>query len=451
MKILTARFVVPVSEPPIADGAVVIDRDRIVDVGELSAVAESYPQADVEDLGEAAIMPGLVNVHSHLELTAMRGFADEFDHDFHNWLIKITTTRGDRFDADDIELSALAGALEGARAGVTCFGDIARVGTAGLRALTTAGLRGTVFQETEFSPDNRTADRDFEALRAKFETLRASQTALVRIGISPHAPYTVSESLFRLIADYALHDDVPITIHASESVMEEDLMLDGSGFFAAVYPKFGFEFRHPVSSTIEFFDRIGVLRAKPLLAHCVRVSDRDIDLIAASDSRIAHCPKSNAKFGHGTAPFERFVSRGIKVGLGSDSMASNNVCDLFEEARFAALLARNSGAASRFLQPREMIETATIGGARALGFGDEIGTLTEGKQADLIVVSLANIAQQPVHDIYSSLVFASSARDVKLTIVAGREIFRDGRTKVLDESAIGPRLRDLGAKMRFSA
>lgn len=451
MKILTSRFIVPVAAPAFANGAVAIDRDRIVAVGELSGVAESFPQAEVEDFGEAAIMPGLVNVHSHLELTAMRGFADEFDHDFHNWLIKITTTRGERLDENEIGLSALAGALEGARGGVTCFGDIARVGTAALRALAAVGLRGTVFQETEFSPDNRTADHDFEALRAKFEALRASQTALVRIGISPHAPYTVSESLFRLIADYAIRDDVPLTIHASESVMEEDLMLDGSGFFAAIYPKFGFEFRHPASSTIEFFERIGVLRAKPLLAHCVRVSDRDIDLIAESDSRIAHCPKSNAKFGHGAAPFERFLSRGIKVGLGSDSMASNNVCDLFEEARFAALLARASAAASRFLQPREMIETATIGGARALGLEDEIGTLAPGKQADLIVVSLASVAQQPVHDICSTLVFASNARDVKLTMVAGREIFRDGRTKVLDESAIGPRLRKLGEKMRLNA
>ena len=277
--------------------------------------------------------------------------------------------------------------------------------------------------------------------------MRARETTLVRAGISPHAPYTVSASLFESITDYSLRDEVKLTIHAAESVMEEDLMLYGTGFFAGVYEKFGFEFRNPASSTIAYFEKIGVLRAKPLLAHCVRVSDADIDLIADSDSRVAHCPKSNAKFGHGAAPFEKFLERGVRTGLGSDSMASNNVCDLFEEARFATLLARTADESNRFVQPREMIETATIGGARALGLEDEIGSLEAGKQADLIVVALDNVAQLPIHDINSALVFATNSRDVLLTVVAGEEIVRNGKSLKVDESEIRKTLAGIGLKM----
>ena len=168
--------------------------------------------------------------------------------------------------------------------------------------------------------------------------------------------------------------------------------------------------------------RLGVLRARPLLAHCVTVSDSDMDLIARSGSSIAHCPKSNAKFGHGFAPFEAFLDKGIAVGLGSDSVASNNVCDMLEESRFAALAARNRVGTKRFITAKEMLEAATQGGAKALGLDHSIGTLEPGKQADLIAVSLTHAAQQPINDIHTALVFASNARDVVMTMVAGNVI-----------------------------
>jgi 5-methylthioadenosine/S-adenosylhomocysteine deaminase len=448
MKIISADHVLPVSAPPIAGGAVAYDAGRIVGVGPRALITAAFPNAEHEDFGPAAILPGLVNVHSHLELTALRGFADEFDDDFHNWLIKVTTTRGERLGEREIEISALAGAREGARAGITCFGDIGRHGSAGVKALVKSGLRGIVFQETEFSPDNRTAGEDFDQLRRKFEALRECETPLVRIGLSPHAPYTVSARLFGLIADFAIAENINLTIHASESVMEEDLMLYGTGFFAGVYEGLGHKFESPGESTIGYLGRLGVLRARPLLAHCVRVTDADIDLIVTSGSGVAHCPKSNAKFGHGPAPFGKFLERGAKVGFGSDSMASNNVCDLFEEARFATLLARNADSSAKFLQPADLIETATLGGARALGLDSVIGSLESGKQADLIVVGLGNLAQTPVHDVNSALVFASNARDVRLTIVAGEEVVRDGRFRSADDSNLLAEFSELAARMR---
>jgi 5-methylthioadenosine/S-adenosylhomocysteine deaminase len=156
----------------------------------------------------------------------------------------------------------------------------------------------------------------------------------------------------------------------------------------------------------------------------VTVTDDDISLIAGSGSSIAHCPKSNAKFGHGYAPLEKFLDAGIAVGLGSDSVASNNVCDLLEESRFAALAARNRQGRDRFVTARDVLEAATIGGARAMGLEEKIGTLEVGKQADIAVVILDDLTQLPLNDPEAALVFSSNAKHVFMTMVAGREIYR---------------------------
>ncbi len=422
MKILTADYVLPIASEPIRDGAVVIEGSTIIDVGPGVAMLERFPEAEVNAFGEAAILPGFVNCHSHLEVTAMRGALDGVEHDFRSWLLKLNDLRAAMSD-DAIEEAAFRGAREGARAGVTCFGDIGRNGRAGLNGLKRAGLRGIVFQETEFSPDNRTAERDLSDLVKKFELLRADETELVRVGLSPHSPYTVGSRLFEMIAQMSIIDRIPITIHAAESANETELMMHGTGFFTEVYEKFDVEWQSPHCTTIEYLERLGVLSARPLLAHCVEVSDRDISRIAANGAKIAHCPKSNAKFGHGYAPFEKFADAGIAVGLGSDSVASNNVCDMLEEARFAALSARNRPDSKRFVGAREVLRAATFGGAQALGMEDIVGTLRSGKQADIAVVSLENIAQQPVSDIEAALVFSSNARDVMMTFVAGEAVY----------------------------
>lgn len=423
MKIIAADHVLPISSEPIRSGAVAIEGARIAAVGTKGPLVEKYPAAEVEDFGPAAILPGFVNCHSHLELTAMRGALDDVEHDFRAWLLRINELRAGMTD-EDIESAALAGALEGAEAGVTCFGDIGRSGTAGVRALKNAGLRGIVFQETNFSPDNRTADEDFKALGEKFENLRAEETDLVRTGLSPHSPYTVGSRLFELIAQYAIINRIPLTIHAAESADEHNLLTRGEGFFTEFYERFDLEWLSPHCSSIEYLERLGVLSTRPLLAHCVTVSDSDIGRIASNRASIAHCPKSNAKFGHGYAPLEKFFDAGIAVGLGSDSVASNNVCDLLEESRFAALAARNREDRKRFILPAEMLETATLGGARALGLDARIGTLEAGKEADIAVVSLAGGSQKPVADVHAALVFSSNARDVIATFVAGRDIYR---------------------------
>jgi 5-methylthioadenosine/S-adenosylhomocysteine deaminase len=171
-------------------------------------------------------------------------------------------------------------------------------------------------------------------------------------------------------------------------------------------------------------------------------------LIKESGSSIAHCPKSNAKFGHRAAPFELFLDENLRVGLGSDSVASNNTCDLFEEGRNAALTARTRKDKKRLVTAREILQTMTIGGARAMQMETLTGSLEPGKQADLAILSLDNPAQQPVSDIYASVVFASSARDVLATYVAGRAVYENGRSVLADDEQILRKAQETGRKLR---
>lgn len=423
MRILAAEHLLPVSSSPISDGAVAIEGGTIAAVGVLANIVDRFPGAAVESFGNAAIFPGLVNCHSHLEVTSMRGALDDVEHEFSEWLVRLSAIRESLSDAE-IRHAAVVGAREGARGGVTCFGDIGRYGIAGLEALKTVGLRGVVFQETGFSPEDATADDDFSLLIEKFERLRESETSLVKIGLSPHSPYTVGPKLLSLIARFAIDGNVPISIHASESRDEKRLLERGDGLFPRIYEKYGVQWTSPQISSIKYLGEIGILETRPLLAHCVTVSADDIELIAATGSRVAHCPKSNAKFGHGYAPLENMLDSGIAVGLGSDSVGSNNVCDLFEESRFAGLAARNRPGSLRFITARELLETATLGGARALGLDAAIGSLEVGKAADIAVVSLDHESFWPVADIYSALIFCANGRDVVLTMVGGRDIYR---------------------------
>lgn len=421
MRILTASHLLPISSAPLQGGAIAIDGALIAAVGSREELVASFPHADVEDFGEAAILPGFVNSHSHLEISALRGALDAVEHDFGAWLLKLNGLRA-ALSEDDIKASAILGAREGVRAGVTCFGDIGRFGFAGLHALKAVGARGVLYQETEFAADDESAEDAFEQLKDKFLKLRDEQTGLVEVGLSPHAPYTVSRKLFEKIARFSIDNDVKITIHAAESADEDELLLRGAGFFRGLMDRFGVKWQSPNCSSIEYLEQTGILETRPLLAHCVTVSATDLEIIAGSGSGIAHCPKSNAKFGHGYAPLEQFLTAGIATGLGSDSVASNNVCDPLEEARFAAFAARNRDGRGRFVSAHDVLTAATLGGAYAMGLGHLIGSLEAGKQADLAIVSLTNLAQQPVSDVEAALVFSSNARDVIATMVAGNQV-----------------------------
>jgi cytosine/adenosine deaminase-related metal-dependent hydrolase len=440
-----ARWVLPIASSPIENGAVAVEGSRVAGVGTRDELLRRYTEARARDFGEAAILPGFVNAHSHLELTAMRGYLEREEGDFFAWLKKLTIARLERMTPDDLYVAASWGAIEAVRAGVTCVGDASDAASSSMRALSDVGLRGTVYQEA-FGPDPANARENFEKLREKVAHLREYESELVRVGVSPHAPYTVSAPQLELITEFALAEKLAMMMHAAESEAEELFLREGRGPFAEGLARRGIEWRAPGISTIQYLARHGVLRAQPLLAHCIRVDDVDIETIKETGAKVAHCPKSNAKLGHGRAPFAAFVEQGIKVGFGSDSVASNNTCDMLEEARFAVLNARATAGAGRseqWLNAETALQIATTGGARALGLETETGLLVEGAQADMTVIGLGGAHQIPAHDAAAALVFASTGRDVLMTMVAGNVLFSDGRVHTVDEERLRARMGEI--------
>ena len=430
--IYSARWVVPVSAAPIEYGAVAVDGQRIAGVGPHAEIVSRFPDFRVESLGEAIILPGLVNLHTHLELTAMRGYLEKEESDFFAWLRKLTIARLELMTPDDIRVSATWGACEAVRAGITCVGDASDSGMMSMMALRDVGLRGVVYQES-FGPDARLASENFEKLKTKVQELRTIESELLRAGVSPHAPYTVCGPQLELIAGFAREEQLPLMMHAAESAAEDQLLREGCGAFAEGLARRAIEWKAPGVSTIQYLKQVGVLDVKPLLAHCIRVDDRDIETLRETESKVAHCPKSNAKLGHGRAPFARFLEAGIGVGFGSDSVASNNTCDILEEARFATLMARAGGG---FVPGADALRVATFGRG-----------LSEGALADLAAVSLTGVHQLPSYDPIATLIFASSGRDVILTVVAGREVFRDGRVTTVDEDQLKLRMHEIAEKI----
>jgi len=439
--IYSARWVLPIISQLIEDGAVAFESSNIIAVGPRTEIVSRFPDSRTEDFGEAAILPGFVNTHSHLELTVMRGFLEREENEFFAWLRKLTLARL-AMSVEDLLVSATCGAIEAARAGVTCLGDASSAALQPMKALREIGLRGIVYQES-FGPDPGLAGENVAQLREQISELRALEDGLVRVGVSPHAPYSVSGRQLELISCLAIDENLPLMMHAAESHAEKLFMLEGRGVFAEGLRARRIEWQAPGISTIQYLKRHGVLETSPLLAHCINVDERDLELIKEHSASIAHCPKSNAKLGHGRAPFAEFIKREIKVGLGSDSVASNNTCDMLEEARFAMLLAR----LDMEVTAAQTLYGATLGGAQALGKDDQIGALAEGMQADITVVSLDGAHQQPVRDPTAALVFASSGRDVLLTVVAGQEIYRYGRLKGVDEGQLWEHLAQVRLKI----
>jgi cytosine/adenosine deaminase-related metal-dependent hydrolase len=446
--IYSTRWLLPISSPPIDDGAIAIEGQTILAVGPLSEVESAFPDAPVTHFKDSAILPGFVNAHSHLELTVMRGFLENEESDFFAWLRKLTIARL-AMTNDDLFVSSMCGAIEAARAGITCLGDSSSFAAQSMRALNEIGLRSIVYQES-FGPDAELAAGNFARLRDQVSAMLALQTAEVRAGVSPHAPYTVSGPQLELISRLAIDESLPLMMHAAESEAERSFITEGTGPFAEGLQKRGIEWRAPGVSTIQYLRRHGVLDTRPLLAHCINVNEADLELIKAEGAGVAHCPKSNAKLRHGRAPFLQFIKAGINVGLGSDSVASNNTCDILEEARFATLLTRlDRGTDS--INADQALYAATLGGARAMGLDDRIGSLEAGKQADLAVVSLESAQQQPAGSPVDALIFSSSGRDVILTVVAGKEIYRENRLTTVNENDFLTRIRDIRSRLEPSA
>jgi 5-methylthioadenosine/S-adenosylhomocysteine deaminase len=448
MLLLTARWLLPITAPPLAHGAVIIDRDRIVEVGAFEALRERHPAAEIKDFGEAALLPGLINVHSHLELAIYRGRLEMAS--FPAWIAELVRLKRERLTDEDMLASTRLGCVEAIRHGLTTLADTTETPVV-REALLESGLRGIIYQEC-FGPQAEQAAGSIALLEAKLDehAQRLEQQnagARVRIGVSPHAPYSVSGELYRRATRLAVDRGLDLAMHVAESPDESEFLRTGTGAFAEALARRGITWMAPGRSTIQYLEDLGVLAAGPLLIHCVTADPEDLDLLARRGARLAHCPKSNAKLGHGLAPFIAAQRNGITVGLGTDSVGSNNTCDLIEEARFGALLQRAAHRDASLCSAEEMLRLMTIDGARTLRLDHLIGSLEAGKQADLIAIDLDSPHLLTSGDPSTAIVFSASGRDVVFTMVAGRTLYESGQVVVVDEIEIKKSARAAAEKL----
>ncbi len=433
-----ARWVLPITQPPIENGTVVENGGKIIYVGPSAGA----PAGEDHELGESILMPGLVNTHTHLELTVMRGFLEDLD--FSDWIDKLRQSRNEILDETRLLDSARFGIIEGLEAGITTYADTCSSGVV-MQAMRELGVRGIMYQET-FGPDPSSCDAAIADLEQRLASLTPEQTDLVQLGVSPHAPYTVSDALYAATAKLARERSLPLAMHIAESAAEEDIVVRAIGPFGERWRRRGIETAKRARSPIALLERLDLLQPGSLLIHCVRVDDVDITTIARRGCSVAHCPASNAKFGHGVAPLLPLLAAGIPVGIGSDSVASNNRMDILDEARLAVLVHRGAARKHDAFGAHQALTLATIGGARALGLDDRIGSLEAGKDADLAAFRIDIPRTTPTGDPYSAAVFALPGRSAELVTVRGQVLVEEGRCKKADLT-LTERVKNTGAAL----
>jgi cytosine/adenosine deaminase-related metal-dependent hydrolase len=388
---VSADWVLPVDGPPIKDGRV-----RYAD----GAIVEVSPGRAARHFDDAVILPGFVNAHSHLEYSGYAGFGD--GQPFGPW-IATHVARKNLLDGAAMLALARQGVLDSLRSGITTTADYSFSGAAATAARE-LGLRAIVYLEV-FALEPADAEQRFTARRAQVE-----ETDLVRIGISPHAPYTCSVDVYR----WCLGLGIPVGTHLAESPNENEWLEHGTGPLAAIAPMLVPPSGKRAVATLE-----PVLGPDLLSAHCVEIDDAEIALLAARDVPVAHCPRSNALLGCGVAPLTALREAGVRVGLGTDSPASAPSFDAFEEMRAAVYAARAREKRPGALLAADALRLATLDSARSLRMDDQVGTLTPGKRADLTVVSLEGSPYHPVEDPAAAVVFGGSPDRVLETIVDG--------------------------------
>jgi 5-methylthioadenosine/S-adenosylhomocysteine deaminase len=406
--VLSADWVLPISAPPIENGAVVFENGRIVAVGPASELGEGTRYAD------AVILPGFVNAHSHLEYAVYAGFGDGLE--FGPWL-DTHVRRKRRIGWEEFLDIARLGVAECLRSGITTTADTSFSGAAAV-ACGELGLRAIVHLET-FGATVEAAMDWYEELRAR---VGDAFSDLVRPGISPHAPYTVSIDAYAACARIGM----PVATHLNESRGELEWLRSGTGPMA---PNAEILVPPPGTSGIRLLAAHELLGPNVLAVHCVVVDAEEIELLARYDVAVAHCPRSNAFLGCGIAPVDELLAAGIRVGLGTDSPASTPSFDMFDEMRAAVALARLRLRRPEAMPAAHALELATLGSARALGLDRELGSLEPGKRADLAIVSLERSPFLPWEDAAAAVVLGGSPDRVVSTLVEGQVRYVRGKVE----------------------
>ena len=401
---LSAPWLLPIARPAIADGAVLLDAGgRIVAVGP-DATVPRPETARTQHLSGTVLLPGLVNCHTHLELTGLAGLAE--DSEFWTWIKHLMAIKAAR-STEAFRAAAEQGIRECWQSGVTTICDTGSTGQV-IAALSALGGSGIVHHEV-FGPDPDECAAAMRLFAADLERLAQHATGRVSLGVSPHAPYTVSGPLYRAAADLARAQGLPMAVHLAEPPGESALLHDFTGTFADAWRSRGISRPSPVPiSPVGWLEQHGVLSSRTLCIHVLNVDDCDADLLQRHDCAIAHCPRSNRRHHGIDAPMQRYLDRQLRIGLGTDSVVSVAPLDLIAEARAARRL-------TGWDAPRT-VAALTLGGAKALGLESAVGSLEAGKWGDLAAIRVGATTTP------EEAVLASTLADVGATWLAGRQV-----------------------------
>jgi 5-methylthioadenosine/S-adenosylhomocysteine deaminase len=407
--LINARWVVPVEPAGVAleRHAVAVRGGLIEAVLPMAEAAQRFPGYARVDLAAHALIPGLVNAHTHAAMTLLRGIADDLP--LMRWLMEhVWPAEAKHVSPQFVKDGTLLACAEMLRGGVTCMNDMYFFPASAIEAVLEAGMRAALGLIVVEFPSAYAADPD--QYLAKGLALRDQWREHPQLSfcLAPHAPYTVSDASFRKVAQLAAELDLPVHVHVHETTEEIERSVADHGV-------------RPLAR----FERLGLLGPNLISVHSVHLEPTEIALLARHGCSVVHCPSSNLKLASGLAPVSALLAAGVNVALGTDGAASNNRLDLFQEMRTAALLAKAVARDAAALPAHAALRAATLGGAAALGLDARIGSIAPGKAADLAAVSFDRLELQPAYDIVSHLVYACGREDISDVWVGGDRVLQD--------------------------
>lgn len=403
MIIVKAKYLIPNPDNCIENGAVAVKGTKIHHVGTFDEIKAIVTTDKIIDLGNALIIPGLINIHTHLDLTNLHNRIKPTSN-FTHWVFQIVGARI-RWKEEDYISSIEKGIKLCVESGTTTVADIANTGYS-FSVLKKSPLRKVVYKEViDLNPDH--AKDVLKKTQTELSTITTDD--LLSIGLSPHAPYSVSRELYQAIAQFARETRMPVCTHIAETPDEFEFLTKGTGSFPAFLKQLRAmpdNWQPPALTPIQYLNETGMLRNRPLLIHCNYVTDEEISVIKFSGASVAFCPRSHHFFGHANHPVQKLLDAGINVGLGTDSLASNDTLSILDEMKYLFL--------HHSIPPNTLLTMATINGARALGLESKVGQIEKGFEADLCGVRLPDAHGG---NIYSQLLDTASKNI--FTMIAG--------------------------------
>ena len=407
---IEARWVAPVlpRAAVLEHTTVVIDQGIIRDLLPIHEARQHYSPVCVISLDDHVLIPGLINLHTHAAMTLLRGLADDMP--LMTWLQQhIWPAEAEFVSERFVRDGTLLASAEMLGGGITCFNDMYFFPQAAAEAVAQSGIRANLGLVVLEFPSAYASDADDYIHKGLAARDAMRDQALITTSLAPHAPYTISDRTFERVLTYA--DQLSLNIHTHIHETHDEI--------AQSQKEYGMRPLHRLSS-------LGLLGPNLIAAHCVHLNQEEMELLAENGCHIAHCPASNLKLASGIAPVSRLMQQGVNIGLGTDGASSNNRLDMFAEMRLAALLAKGSSGDAAALPASQALEMATINAARALGLDNKLGSIEQGKMADLAAVRIADPETMPCFDPLSHLVYAAGREHVSHVWVAGELRYQQG-------------------------